>query len=275
MPTWLAPLDPGETKVYTAQFKAVLSTSEILTGTPTVTLPSAAATAGLNGVTPVIVNDPDDASIDTAINITFSVDLGNQSDAGWDNAGVVYAIDVSCDTDGGQTLEASFNLTVKQAGSPVIPWTYDQALSTDRDRVRLMIGDVDVNDQLLSDSELDAYVTGTYNIDRVAANLCRFIAGKFARLVSGSVDGVRISIQQKYTHYRQLAVVYDDAALASTGGIGAVLAGTAGVPLVSGVSLDGIDIVRDDTDRRRDVFQRGQFDHPDINTVARADDGTA
>jgi hypothetical protein len=76
-------------------------------------------------------------------------------------------------------------------------------LSTDRDKVRLLIGDTDETDPLLYDDEVDALLAqrvhvvttgGTiYNLPAAAADACGAIAAKFARDFDFAEDGQNFS----------------------------------------------------------------------------------
>lgn len=87
-------------------------------------------------------------------------------------------------------------------------------LSTDRDKVRLLIGDTDSTDPLLYDDEVDACLAQrvvvttsggtTYNLPAAAADACGAIAAKFARDFSFGEDGQRFDRAQRVGHYMAL-----------------------------------------------------------------------
>jgi hypothetical protein len=87
-------------------------------------------------------------------------------------------------------------------------------LSTDRDKVRLLIGDTDETDPLLYDDEVDALLAqrvhvvttgGTiYNLPAAAADACGAIAAKFARDFDFAEDGQNFSRAQRVGHYQAL-----------------------------------------------------------------------
>jgi hypothetical protein len=89
------------------------------------------------------------------------------------------------------------------------------SIETDRDRVRLMIGDTDESDPLLSDDEIAAFVAyrkvenedeeSVTNIPAAAADAADAIAAKFARKFNFAEDGQRFDVAQQHGHYLALA----------------------------------------------------------------------
>jgi hypothetical protein len=86
-------------------------------------------------------------------------------------------------------------------------------LSTDRDKVRLLIGDTDETDPLLYDDEVDACLaqrvvstTGgtTYNVIAAAADAAGAVAAKFGRQFTFSEDGQTFQRAQRVGHYQAL-----------------------------------------------------------------------
>lgn len=89
-------------------------------------------------------------------------------------------------------------------------------LTTNRDKVRLLVGDTNENDPLLYDDEIDACLTqravtdadsvgGTaYNVIAAAADACGAIAAKYAREFSFSEDGQNFQRAQRVGHYLSL-----------------------------------------------------------------------
>jgi hypothetical protein len=86
-------------------------------------------------------------------------------------------------------------------------WSYDvDALSTsDKDVVRLIIGDTDTNDQLLQNEEINHFISLHGTVVRAATESARAIAAKFARLMSRSVGGLQADFAAKYRQYLELA----------------------------------------------------------------------
>lgn len=84
-------------------------------------------------------------------------------------------------------------------------FTYDSSLSTDRDIVRFLIGDVDESDVLVGDEAIDYLLTEHSDTYAAAAAACERIAADSARFTSVSVDGVSVSSQEFYDRYMDLA----------------------------------------------------------------------
>lgn len=106
---------------------------------------------------------------------------------------------------------------------------------TNRDRVRLAIGDTNADDPLLSDEEVDDFLAtryiidttaGTvYNIPAAAADCAGAIAAKYARNFNFAEDGQRFDVAQRVGHYQAL----ERTLRARSGGVSAAvsLGGTA------------------------------------------------
>ena len=87
-------------------------------------------------------------------------------------------------------------------------------LSTDRDKVRMLVGDTDDTDPLLYDDEIDACLSmrgvptttgGTsYNVIAAAADAAGAISAKFARDFNFAEDGQNFQRAQRVGHYQAL-----------------------------------------------------------------------
>lgn len=88
-------------------------------------------------------------------------------------------------------------------------------ISTDRDRVRLLIGDTDIDDPLLYDDEIEVCVNGRQvydatteamvtNIPAAAADAAAAIAARFARKFDFAEDGQRFDVSKQHAHYLAL-----------------------------------------------------------------------
>lgn len=86
-------------------------------------------------------------------------------------------------------------------------------LTSNRDKVRLLIGDTDEADPLLYDDEVDACLAqrlvtidgdSTYNVIAAAADACGAIAAKFSRQFNFSEDSQRFDRAQRVGHYLSL-----------------------------------------------------------------------
>lgn len=88
------------------------------------------------------------------------------------------------------------------------------AITTNLDRVRLLIGDTNADDPLLSDDEVSVHITyRTYenddgdtvvNVPAAAADAAAAIAAKFSREFNFAGDGQRFDRAQKVSHYMVL-----------------------------------------------------------------------
>ena len=83
-------------------------------------------------------------------------------------------------------------------------WSYSDSLSTDRDKLRFKIGDVDTNDQLLSNELLDALLTERGDPVLAAIAAVEGILAKFAREIDRAALGLGGSRSQKTQFYRDL-----------------------------------------------------------------------
>ena len=86
-------------------------------------------------------------------------------------------------------------------------WSYDNTVlsTSNKDAVRLIIGDTDTADQLLADEEIDYYLTKHGVVLRAASESARAVAAKFARLMSRSIGGLQADFAAKYRQYLELA----------------------------------------------------------------------
>src|SRR5687767_11036656 len=104
-----------------------------------------------------------------------------------------------------------------------------------RDQIRLLIGDTDVDDQLLADAQVDEFLAHrsvtttagsiTYNVIAAAADCAGAIAAKYAREFNFAEDNQRFDRAQRVGHYQALEKTLRN----RSGGFSAnvVLAGTA------------------------------------------------
>ena len=79
------------------------------------------------------------------------------------------------------------------------------------DAVRLLVGDTDPSAEILTDAEYQYFLDLTNNAVIPAAILAaRTIAAKYALLVNEEVGEVKISYEQRYKHYIDLAARLED-----------------------------------------------------------------
>lgn len=140
-------------------------------------------------------------------------------------------------------------------------WSYDTALTADKDVVRLLIGDTDTNDQQLSDEEILYFLTQETDPYLAAARAARSLQSKFARMVDTKVESVSKSYSQKSLAYGALA---EDLVRQ---------AGSTSIPSpgVSGVSVSDMKSKRSETDRPREKFWMGRFDNPETENDLESD----
>ena len=90
-------------------------------------------------------------------------------------------------------------------------WTYGaDPANSNRDAVRLLIGDTDTTDQQLQDSEIEYFlglfgVTGDGRVVPAAIRSCEALAAKFARQVDTTNQGLSVGASKRSEHYRKLA----------------------------------------------------------------------
>ena len=73
------------------------------------------------------------------------------------------------------------------------------------DAIRLLVGDTDTSDELLSDIEINFYLTQTSNLMLAASMAADAIASGYARMIDSEVDEIRALASQRYNQYRSLS----------------------------------------------------------------------
>ena len=84
-------------------------------------------------------------------------------------------------------------------------WTYDNNITTDRDKVRLLIGDTNEADQQLQDGEINFFLSSESNVYRAASKAARALAGFYARKVDKAVGDLKLSLSQRSKAYLAMA----------------------------------------------------------------------
>ena len=133
-------------------------------------------------------------------------------------------------------------------------WVYDPTLSTDKDKVRLTIGDTDTSSQLLSDEEILAILVDQPVVLLASAYLCRTLAAKFARDATYKVGDVSVNSSDIAKFYNELADKLDPQGVTA----GTVLA----LPSFGGLSQSEKETLLDNTDAVQPSFSRGMNDIP-------------
>lgn len=84
-------------------------------------------------------------------------------------------------------------------------WSYDPNLEVDKDRVRLMIGDVEAGDPLLSDEEIQAVLAAHPKVLRAAAMCADYIYRRLIKQATVTAAGFSIQAKERVDGYRELA----------------------------------------------------------------------
>ncbi len=129
-------------------------------------------------------------------------------------------------------------------------WTYETMLGSDKDKVRLLIGDTDAGQPLLSDEEL-AYCLTQAGVTRAAAKACRAIAAKFARDATTAVAGFSATLQSRHEQYLKLAEILEAAG-------SEIIA----VPTAGGIEQSENEAAAADTSLVPRLFRVGAMDNP-------------
>ena len=97
-------------------------------------------------------------------------------------------------------------------------WSYDESLPTDRDKIRFKIGDIDTEEQLLSNETLDTLLVIRNDVTLASIDAVEGILAKFAREIDRQALGLGGPRSQKTLHYRELLKeLRAEAARGSTG----------------------------------------------------------
>lgn len=147
-------------------------------------------------------------------------------------------------------------------------WTYTNGdpAASNLNQVRFQIGDTLVNDQQLSDEEINyqlaqAGITGSSatlsNTILVSVKCCRRLAALYSRQVRKQVGKFRLEAETKYQHYMDLAKVLMQESGSWT-------------PYAGGISVSDKENNADDTDWAkpffsRDVMKEGEVDDSPVD----------
>ncbi len=132
-------------------------------------------------------------------------------------------------------------------------WTYggDPAASTTA-QVRFLSGDIDTNDQLISDEEIAWVLTQYANVFIAAAQVCEAIVAA-GRLVDKKIGDLSLNSGERAAQMMGLAK-----SLRRRAGRGVL-------PYAGGVSISDKQTYTDNSDIPTPSFSQGQHDHPDAN----------
>lgn len=143
-------------------------------------------------------------------------------------------------------------------------WTYGNDPANDTtDEVRLLIGDTDTNDQLLSDEEIAYYLGEFSSVKSAAAEAARAISAKLAREASDKrIGSLSISLSKRAEYYNRLASSLDrKAAIANA------------TMVAGGLTKSGKRDLAADSDAEQPVFSVGGFDRTTTRPLWRWRDG--
>lgn len=140
-------------------------------------------------------------------------------------------------------------------------WTYSStSISTDLAKVRLLVGDTNTNDQLLTDEEVAYFQTLDTDLRLVAARCCDAIVAKLSRNIDRSNLGMSATRSQSIQHYMDLADrLRKEARSAGANPIAAP-------DNFGGPSQADVDGYNEDTDRGP-LFYRGMNDTPGVSSA--------
>jgi hypothetical protein len=132
--------------------------------------------------------------------------------------------------------------------------TYNPGVS-DKDRVRLLIGDTNVSAPRFTDEEIEAALVDAGGVYAASADLLESLAAKYATTVDLSVDGFSTRSGGIYDAFFKLAARYRaQAPLKEAGGLGS--------PVVDGISLGEIEAVASNPDRTPSAFTHDMLTNP-------------
>lgn len=123
--------------------------------------------------------------------------------------------------------------------------SYSTLLTTDKDKVRLHIGDTDMQNPKFSDDEIDSLLSTYPSPLKVSCILVQSIIAKYAFLVSQSVGEVSVSYGELRDNYKNLLSELQKSLAIEGGNI------TAG-----GISKTVKELDKDNEDRLKPAFER-------------------
>lgn len=90
-----------------------------------------------------------------------------------------------------------------------MPATYDEQLSSDRDRVRAMLGDTDTTNALLSNEHIAAVLAAEGGVHGAVAFLANELVATYARTpVRWTADGATFDLTERLLTWRRLAATH-------------------------------------------------------------------
>ncbi|MGA9772358.1 MAG: hypothetical protein WBV94_25215 [Blastocatellia bacterium] len=135
-------------------------------------------------------------------------------------------------------------------------WTYTD-LSTDKDKVRLKIGDTDESDKQLFDDEISFQLSESGSVQAAATACALLLAGRYARQMNKAVGPFREDAADRYDHYTDLAARLESQM--ATNGVTA---------FAGGISVSDKQTREEDSDRARPAFSRAMGNYPGTEAIS-------
>jgi hypothetical protein len=106
-------------------------------------------------------------------------------------------------------------------------WTFDPANPTDRDRVRLLITDIEVTKQRISDEVLDMLIEEAGTKERAAVRACRIIASDYTTKAAVTIGPLSVSYGEQSAYFTDLALQIERDSRRDLGNVATPFSGTA------------------------------------------------
>lgn len=116
--------------------------------------------------------------------------------------------------------------------------------------------------EIFPDTHYQTIIDIEDNVYWAAATAANTLAAYFAKKADVEAGPVKIKLDHKFQHYKDLADQYSQRAREGGGSSGGTLGVGAGLPALTGTSYDDIDNNNADEDRYPSVFSRGMDDNP-------------
>jgi hypothetical protein len=132
-------------------------------------------------------------------------------------------------------------------------WTYSDALTTPKDKVRIRIGDTDSADPVLSDGEITyALELASNDLNQAAIYACEFAVAKYSKQPDTRFGPSSVSGSQRSSQYADLLKQLRRRTVTSGGAL----------PYSGGISKSDKETEEANTDRAKPAFTRAQFAYP-------------
>lgn len=148
-----------------------------------------------------------------------------------------------------KVTDSSANISTVRVDAFLVP-TIQNIM--DKERIRILLGDTDSTDYLLTDAQIYFFLFENTNIYTAAAEAAKAVQSSFARLADITVESVSLKYSQKADNYASLAEDLDAKAQQED----------LPTPVVHGISIDTINNNRADSDRVLEKFYMDRFSNP-------------